>query len=104
MLNSYRNHCVSIHVLIFCPFGVQLNCLEDREMACAGLANLVLEPDVDPSLMKLEIVRRVGPLILDKEERVQEVAIGILRLVIRGGDGRGEKGDGRGEKGGGRIL
>ncbi|XP_028410039.1 HEAT repeat-containing protein 3-like isoform X2 [Dendronephthya gigantea] len=61
------------------PILEKLNCLEDRAFACAGLANLVLESDTVPSLMKNEIVRRVAPLILDKEEKIQEAATGILR-------------------------
>lgn len=61
------------------PILEKLNCLEDREHACAGLANLVLEPDAIMSLMKHRIVRRVAPLILDKDEAVQEAATGVLR-------------------------
>ena len=60
----------------------KLNCLEERAHACAGLANLVLEPDKVTSLMKHEIVRRVAPLILDNDEKVQEAASGVLRYMV----------------------
>ena len=62
-------------------FACKLNCLEDRAHACAGLVNLVLEADAVPSLMKHEIVRRVAPLILDEDEKIQEAATGILRYT-----------------------
>ena len=63
-------------------FVFKLNCLEDRAHACAGLANLVLETNAIPSLMRHEIVRRVAPLILDEDEKIQEAATGVLRYMV----------------------
>ena len=67
------------------PILEKLNCLEDRAHACAGLANLVLETDIVPSLMRHEIVRRVAPLILDEDEKIQEAATGVLRNLTLSG-------------------
>ena len=80
-LTTISNSCTkNFKIFSHKIFHFKLNCIEERAHACAALANLVLEADAVPSLMGHEIVRRVAPLILDKDEKVQETATGILRL------------------------
>ena len=51
----------------------------ERECACAGLANLVFDPGAIPVLLKQDVVRRLGPLLVDDNRGVQEGAAGTLR-------------------------
>ena len=73
---------INFKIFIYKIFHFKLNNTEERAHACAALANLVLETDAVPSLMRHEIVRRVAPLILDKDEKVQETATGVLRYNV----------------------
>ena len=52
---------------------------EVRECACAGLARLVQQRPVLPSLARRDAVRRLGPLLLDPSLAVRETATGALR-------------------------
>ncbi|XP_055408347.1 HEAT repeat-containing protein 3 [Bubalus kerabau] len=52
---------------------------EVRECACAGLARLVQQRPVLPSLARRDAVRRLGPLLLDPSLAVRETAAGALR-------------------------
>ncbi|KXJ13577.1 HEAT repeat-containing protein 3 [Exaiptasia diaphana] len=59
---------------------------EEKECACAGLANLVFEPGAVPVLIKQDVVRRLGPLLIDSNRSIQEAAAGALRnLSLSGG-------------------
>ena len=75
----WKLFCVLVLAQPNLMFHFKLNNLEERAHACAALANLVLKPDKVPALMKHEIVKRVAPLILDNNEKVQEAASGLLR-------------------------
>jgi len=58
----------------------------ERECACAGLANLVFERGAIPTLLNQDIVRRLGPLLIDSDRGIQEGAAGTLRnLSVAGG-------------------
>lgn len=58
----------------------------ERECACAGLANLVFERGAIPTLLNQDIVRRLGPLLIDNDRGIQEGAAGTLRnLSVAGG-------------------
>jgi len=58
----------------------------ERECACAGLANLVFECGAIPTLLNQDIVRRLGPLLIDSDRGIQEGAAGTLRnLSVAGG-------------------
>lgn len=58
----------------------------ERECACAGLANLVFERGAIPTLLNQDIVRRLGPLLIDNDRGIQEGAAGALRnLSVAGG-------------------
>lgn len=58
----------------------------ERECACAGLANLVFERGAIPALLNQDIVRRLGPLLIDNDRGIQEGAAGTLRnLSVAGG-------------------
>ncbi|KAM7444782.1 hypothetical protein ABFA07_006579 [Porites harrisoni] len=57
----------------------------ERECACAGLANLVFDPGAIPSLLQQDIVRRLGPLLIDCNRAIQEGAAGALRNLSLGG-------------------
>ncbi|XP_032225464.2 HEAT repeat-containing protein 3 isoform X2 [Nematostella vectensis] len=60
--------------------------LEEKQCACAGLANLVFEPGAVPVLLNQDVVRRLGPLLIDSNRSVQEAAAGALRnLSVSGG-------------------
>ena len=52
----------------------------ERECACAGLANLVFDPGAIPALLQQDIVRRLGPLLIDDNRGIQEGAAGALRF------------------------
>ncbi|XP_031565135.1 HEAT repeat-containing protein 3-like [Actinia tenebrosa] len=59
---------------------------EEKECACAGLANLVFEPGAVPVLIRQDVVRRLGPLLIDDNRSIQEAAAGALRnLSLSGG-------------------
>ncbi|KAK3755936.1 hypothetical protein QZH41_020472 [Actinostola sp. cb2023] len=59
---------------------------EEKECACAGLANLVFEPGAVPVLIRQDVVRRLGPLLIDSNRSIQEAAAGALRnLSLSGG-------------------
>ena len=53
--------------------------VEEKECACAGLANLVFEPGAIPVLIRQDVVRRLGPLLIDNNRSIQEAAAGALR-------------------------
>lgn len=58
----------------------------ERECACASLANLVFDHAAIPALLQQDIVRRLGPLLIDDNRGIQEGAAGTLRnLSISGG-------------------
>lgn len=62
------------------------NTSSERECACAGLANLVFERGAIPTLLNQDIVRRLGPLLIDNDRGIQEGAAGTLRnLSVAGG-------------------
>lgn len=43
------------------------------------MANLVFEPGAVPVLIKQDVVRRLGPLLIDNNRSIQEAAAGALR-------------------------
>lgn len=57
----------------------------ERECACAGLANLVFDQGAIPTLLKQDLVRRLGPLLIDDDRGIQEGAAGALRNLSIGG-------------------
>ncbi|XP_077866587.1 HEAT repeat-containing protein 3-like [Saccoglossus kowalevskii] len=59
---------------------------EDRACGCSSLAILVFNVDAIPLLLKNDIVKCVGPLLIDKSLAVREGAAGALRnLSVSGG-------------------
>ena len=54
----------------------------ERECACASLANLVFDHAAIPALLQQDIVRRLGPLLIDDNRGIQEGAAGTLRYSI----------------------
>lgn len=57
----------------------------ERECACAGLANLVFDRGAIPALLQQDVVRRLGPLLIDDNRGIQEGAAGTLRNLSLGG-------------------
>ena len=51
----------------------------ERECACSSLANLVFDAGAIPVLLNQDVVRRLGPLLLDNQRSIQEAAAGALR-------------------------
>lgn len=59
---------------------------ECRLVACTTVATLVADPDIIPSLMQHDVVRILGPLIVDPNLYIQNSAVGALRnLTVDGG-------------------
>ncbi|KAL9976106.1 hypothetical protein ACROYT_G013356 [Oculina patagonica] len=57
----------------------------ERECACAGLANLVFDHGAIPALLQQDVVRRLGPMLIDDNRGIQEGAAGTLRNLSLGG-------------------
>lgn len=59
---------------------------ECRLVACTTVATLVSDPNIIPSLMQHDVVRILGPLIVDPNVYIQNSAVGALRnLSVDGG-------------------
>ncbi|KAM5138890.1 HEAT repeat-containing protein 3 [Mantella aurantiaca] len=58
---------------------LQSPCPEVREFACANISKLVQQKQVIPSFLQKDVVRCLGPLLLDKCMAVRETAAGALR-------------------------
>ncbi|MBN3280367.1 HEAT3 protein, partial [Polyodon spathula] len=57
-----------------------------REFACASISRLVQQTQVIPSFLQRDVVRCLGPMLLDKSFAVRETAAGALRnLSVCGG-------------------
>ncbi|KAK6477020.1 HEAT repeat-containing protein 3-like isoform X1 [Huso huso] len=50
-----------------------------REFACASISRLVQQTQVIPSFLQRDVVRCLGPMLLDKSFAVRETAAGALR-------------------------
>lgn len=68
-----------IHSVLFYYDQLASPASEEKECACAGLANLVFEPGAVPMLIRQDVVRRLGPLLIDNNRSIQEAAAGALR-------------------------
>ncbi|XP_062845965.1 HEAT repeat-containing protein 3 [Trichomycterus rosablanca] len=58
---------------------LQSPCADVREYACASISRVVQQSQTIPSFLQRDIVRRLGPLLLDKSLAVRESATGALR-------------------------
>ncbi|MGH0166274.1 UNVERIFIED_CONTAM: hypothetical protein FKN15_054998 [Acipenser sinensis] len=68
----------------FSPAGDLLEKLQSpspdiREFACASISRLVQQTQVIPSFLQRDVVRCLGPMLLDKSFAVRETAAGALR-------------------------
>ncbi|KAG2469624.1 HEAT3 protein, partial [Polypterus senegalus] len=66
-------------VLVDKPVQLQDPCPDVREYACGSISRLVQETRVIPSFLQQDVVRCLGPMLLDKSIAVQETAAGALR-------------------------
>ncbi|XP_048402825.2 HEAT repeat-containing protein 3 isoform X2 [Stegostoma tigrinum] len=69
---------------VYSPAGDLLEKLQSvnpdiREFACASISKLVQEKKVIPSFLQKDVVRCLGPLLLDPSVGVRETAAGALR-------------------------
>ncbi|MGH0137190.1 UNVERIFIED_CONTAM: hypothetical protein FKN15_063296 [Acipenser sinensis] len=68
----------------FSPAGDLLEKLQSpspdiREFACASISRLVQQTQIIPSFLQRDVVRCLGPMLLDKSFAVRETAAGALR-------------------------
>ncbi|XP_028665096.1 HEAT repeat-containing protein 3 isoform X1 [Erpetoichthys calabaricus] len=70
-----ENCCPAVELLE----KLQDPCPDVREYACASISRLVQETRVIPSFLQQDVVRCLGPMLLDKSIAVQETAAGALR-------------------------
>ena len=54
---------------------------EERECGCGTIASLVSQKSVIPQLLKLHVVKKMGPLMIDASQNVRCSAVGSFRLV-----------------------
>ncbi|KAH3775852.1 HEAT repeat-containing protein 3-like [Dreissena polymorpha] len=60
---------------------------ENRESACTTIANFVSNPEASKGLLKLNVVRILGPLVLDPSWEIRHRSLGALRnLSVDGGE------------------
>ncbi|XP_065185192.1 HEAT repeat-containing protein 3-like [Sycon ciliatum] len=53
--------------------------LEERHCSCLSLANIVLDEESATRLLEEDLVRKIGPLLVDPDRSVREAAAGALR-------------------------
>ena len=54
---------------------------EERECGCGTIANFVSQTEVIPQLLKTNVIKIMGPLMVDPSQNVRCAAIGALRSV-----------------------
>ena len=55
---------------------------EERECGCGTIANFVSQAGVIPQLLRINIIKIMGPLMMDPSQNVRCAAVGAFRSVL----------------------
>uniref|UniRef100_A0A8C9MMD6 HEAT repeat containing 3 n=1 Tax=Serinus canaria TaxID=9135 RepID=A0A8C9MMD6_SERCA len=77
--NGTGCHCLGVKVLTQLTVKLQHPSAEVREYACASISQLLQQKQVIPAFVQRDVVRCLGPLLMDHSLAVRETAAGALR-------------------------